>query len=97
MHNDYSEEHLKVHESRRMEDLWYKQGNVIQEDISYCNYYSSKYFMTCWDNHRVIMLSCLLVLLMKLLHTDGSNIRLEYGIIRLIRKHENFYSHHLIR
>jgi hypothetical protein len=29
MHSNYSEEHLKVQKSRRREDFWDKQGNVI--------------------------------------------------------------------
>ena len=77
MHSNYSEEHLKVQESRRMEDFWDKQGNVIQEERSCCNYCSNKYFMACWDNHRVIMLACLQVLLIMLLHMEGSNRKLE--------------------
>ena len=77
MHNNYSEEHLKVQESRRMEDFWDKQGIMIQEETSCCNYRRSKYFMACWDIHRVRMLACLQVLLIMLLHMEGSNKRME--------------------
>jgi hypothetical protein len=68
MHNDYSEEHMKIQEFRRIEDFWDKQGKVIHGERSCCNYCSKKYVMACWDNHKVRMLACLQVLL----HMEGS-------------------------
>jgi hypothetical protein len=73
----YSEEHLKVQESRRMEEFWDKQGNMIQEERICYNYCSNKYFMACWDSHKVRMLACLQVLLIMLLHVEEINIRME--------------------
>jgi hypothetical protein len=30
MHSGYNEEHMKIQESERIEDLWVKQGKVLQ-------------------------------------------------------------------
>ena len=77
MHSGYNEEHMKIQESRRIEDFWDKQGKVIQEEISCFSYCRSKYVMACWDNHKVRMLACLQVLLIMLLHMEGRNIKME--------------------
>jgi hypothetical protein len=77
MHNGYNEEHMKIHESRRIEYFWDKQGKVIQEERSCCNYYINKYVVACWDNHKVRMFACLQAFLIMLFHMEGSNIKLE--------------------
>jgi hypothetical protein len=60
-----------------MEDFWDKQGNMIQEERSCCNYCSNKYFMAGWDSHKVRVLACFQVLLIMLLHMEGNNRKLE--------------------
>jgi hypothetical protein len=77
MNNGYSEEHVKILEFGRIEDFWDKQGKVIHGEISCCNYCSNKYVMFFWDNHKERMTSYLQVLLIMLLHMEGSNKKLE--------------------
>jgi hypothetical protein len=62
---------------REIEDFWDQQGKVLQGGRSCCNYYSRKYVIACWNNHKDRMLACLQVLLMILLHIEGSNKNME--------------------
>jgi hypothetical protein len=73
MHNNYSESTRRFRNLGRIEDFWDQQGKVIHEERGCCDYCSNKYVMACWDNHKERMLACLKVLLMMLLHMEGSN------------------------